>query len=135
LLFTIVTLDGHPVAFHYGFVHERRLLWYKPSFSPPHAHLSPGEVLIAELFHYCHTHGLSEFDFTIGDTPFKQRFTNVKRYNTQFHTFRNGFWQQLSYADRTLRERAKRVRLVRQLRGAWGRVQKRASAKKSGLLL
>jgi len=130
LLFTSVTLNGQAVAFHYGFVHERRLLWYKPSFSPTHAHLSPGEVLIAELFHYCRTHALSEFDFTIGDASFKDRFTNVKRYNTQFHAFRSGFWQQLSYADRALRERAKRVPLVRQLHSAWGRVHKRASAQR-----
>ncbi len=132
VLFTIVTLNGQAVAVHYGFLYERRLLWYKPSFSPQHAHLSPGEVLIAELFHYCRAHALSELDFTIGNTPFKERFTNVKRYNVEFQAFRSGFWQQLSYADRALRERAKRVRLVRQLHGAWGRVQNRVSAR--GLL-
>lgn len=128
LLLTIVTLDGQAVAFHYGFVYERRLLWYKPSFSPQHAQLSPGEVLIAELFHYCRAQRLSELDFTIGDTPFKDRFTNVKRYNTKFQAHRNGFWQQLSHADRALRERAKRLRLVRQLHSAWSRVRQRESA-------
>jgi CelD/BcsL family acetyltransferase involved in cellulose biosynthesis len=131
VLFTLVMLDGHAVACHYGFVYEQRLLWYKPSFSSQHADLSPGEVLIGELFQYCRTHALNELDFTIGEAPFKDRFTNVKRYNTKFHAFRSGFWQQLSHADRTLREQAKRVRLLRQLRRVWSRGQTRASA--SGL--
>jgi CelD/BcsL family acetyltransferase involved in cellulose biosynthesis len=127
VLFTILTLDGQAVAFHYGFLYEQRLLWYKPAFSPRHAHLSPGEVLLAELFQYCRTYALLELDFTIGDTLFKERFTNVKRNNVKFQAFRNGFWQQLGHADRTVRERAKRVPLVRQLHTTWGRIRSRTN--------
>jgi CelD/BcsL family acetyltransferase involved in cellulose biosynthesis len=128
VLFSVITLNDHPVAFHYGFVCGQRLLWYKPSFSNQHAQLSPGKVLIAELFKYCHEHALTEFDFTIGDDAYKEHFTNIKRYNLKFQTFRNGLWQHVGHADRALRERAKRVPLVRQLHTAWGRVRRRASA-------
>jgi CelD/BcsL family acetyltransferase involved in cellulose biosynthesis len=126
VLFSVITLDGHPVAFHYGFLYGRGLLWYKPSFSNQHAQLSPGKVLIAELFKYCHAHALAEFDFTIGEDAYKEHFTNVKRYNIKFQTFRNGLWQHVGHADRALRAHAKRVPLVRQLHSAWGRVRRRA---------
>lgn len=128
VLLTVITLNDHPVAFHYGFLYGQRLLWYKPSFSNQHAQLSPGKVLIAELFKYCRAHALAELDFTIGDDAYKEHFTNVKRYNLKFQTFRNGWWQHVGHADRTLRERAKRVQLVRQLHTAWGGVRRRVSA-------
>jgi CelD/BcsL family acetyltransferase involved in cellulose biosynthesis len=110
VLFTVVTLDSQPVAFHYGFVYGRRLLWYKPTFSVAHARLSPGEVLIAELFQYCRAQGLRELDFSIGEESFKNRFSNVKRHNLQFRAFRHSLLQQVNYADRALREGAKRLR-------------------------
>jgi CelD/BcsL family acetyltransferase involved in cellulose biosynthesis len=115
LLFTVVSLDGRPVAFHYGFVHERRLVWYKPTFAIDLAHLSPGEVLIAELFKYCREHGLAEFDFSVGAEAFKMRFANVTRSTVKFRVFRSRLLQQLDRLERTLRARARRIDVVRRL--------------------
>jgi len=122
LLFTIVTLDGKPAAYHYGFVDRHRLVWYKPSFAPHLSRLSPGEVLLAELVTYCRAQGLSELDFTVGDEAFKTRFSNVKRQNLRFQAFRSRARQGLSWATRLAKERARRVNglesLVRRLRSA-----------------
>ena len=121
LLFTVVALDGKAAAYHFGFVHRGRLIWYKPSFAMHLARLSPGEVLLAELFTYCRTHALSELDFTVGDEPFKTRFCTVKRHNVRVRAFRSPAVQAIDHAHRIVRERAKRVKhlraLVRRLRG------------------
>jgi CelD/BcsL family acetyltransferase involved in cellulose biosynthesis len=109
LLFTVVTLDGKPAAYHYGFVHRRRLVWYKPSFALHLARLSPGEVLLAELFKYCQAHALAELDFTVGDEAFKTRFANVTRRNVSFRAFRSPAVQGMDWARRRVRAGARRV--------------------------
>jgi CelD/BcsL family acetyltransferase involved in cellulose biosynthesis len=138
LLFTVMTLDGQPIAFHYGFLYGRRLLWYKPSFSVSHARLSPGEVLLIELFKYCHGQEIAEFDFGAGVERYKERFANATRQNMKFQSYRNGMFQQFTHADRTLRENAKRLRLARELYAGWRHVLDRLghspSPERSGLV-
>lgn len=125
LLFTVVTLDNEPVAFHFGFTYGQKLLWYKPAFAPAHAHLSPGEVLLAALFRYCQEHGLRELDFTIGAEPFKARFSNTVRCNYRVEAFRSQPLQYLGYAERICREQVKRLEVTRRVRGAWEHLRKR----------
>jgi CelD/BcsL family acetyltransferase involved in cellulose biosynthesis len=108
VLFSIVSLDGKPAAYHYGFVHRGTLVWYKPSFALHLARLSPGEVLLAELFAYCRAYGLGELDFTVGDEAFKTRFCTVKRYNVRFRAFRSARLQGLDRARRALKDHARR---------------------------
>jgi CelD/BcsL family acetyltransferase involved in cellulose biosynthesis len=122
LLFSVLTLDDQPIAFHYGFLYGRRLLWYKPSFSVAHARLSPGEVLIVELFKYCRAQEVAELDFGAGIQLYKERFANATRQNMKFQSYRNGMFQQFLHADRALRENAKRLKLARELYAGWRRV-------------
>ena len=79
LVFTEVALDGRPVAFHLGFVSEGDFLWYKPTFDPELAKVSPGEVLLRELFIWAGEHELEGFDFTRGGEAFKLRFAEATR--------------------------------------------------------
>jgi CelD/BcsL family acetyltransferase involved in cellulose biosynthesis len=90
-----------------------------PTFSMPHARLSPGEVLLACLFRFCRDKQMQELDFTVGDEAFKARFSNVKRYNVRFEAFRNRSLQQLGYAQRRLWENAKRFGVVQLLHAEW----------------
>jgi CelD/BcsL family acetyltransferase involved in cellulose biosynthesis len=76
LVFTEVALDGAPVASHFGFVSEADLIWYKPAFDLRLASVSPGEVLIRELFLYAAALGLTGVDFT--------RFCNQERATLTF---------------------------------------------------
>ncbi|MGE0682443.1 MAG: GNAT family N-acetyltransferase [Candidatus Binatia bacterium] len=119
VVFTTLSLDEHPVAFHYGFVSGQRFFWYMPAFSPQHERLSPGEVLLACLFRFCRDNHMQELDFTVGDEAFKSRFSNVKRYNMRFEAFRSRSLQQLDYVQRRLWEKAKRFGLVRLLHAEW----------------
>ena len=74
LRFTRVTLDDHPIAFHFGFCVMDRFLWYKPSFDPAWSRWSPGEVLLRSLLLLAQTEKSSLFDFGLGTEAFKNRF-------------------------------------------------------------
>jgi SAM-dependent methyltransferase len=81
LLFTVVSSQGKPIAFHFGFIDDKKLIWYKPSFDPAFADRSPGEVLLRELAMFVRDQGLEELDFTRGGESFKTRFSNTVRRN------------------------------------------------------
>lgn len=81
LRFSVLEVDGHPVAYHFGFQAKDRFLWYKPTFNVDYWDYSPGEVLLRRLLQYAQVADVREFDFTAGDEEFKFRFANHLRYN------------------------------------------------------
>jgi CelD/BcsL family acetyltransferase involved in cellulose biosynthesis len=89
LLFSLVEFGDHPIAFHYGFDYNDSLIWYKPSFDPAFAARSPGLVLVRHLIRRVLENGGRELDFTIGDEPFKRRFTNFVRKTVRVQIFRS----------------------------------------------
>ena len=97
--FSVVLHDGRPIAFHYGFDYNDKLMWYKPSFDPTLASRSPGEVLLKYLFEDALERELREFDFGIGDEPFKYRFANHTRRTAAVQVYRAA---PAYYLDRTL---------------------------------
>jgi CelD/BcsL family acetyltransferase involved in cellulose biosynthesis len=115
VLFSVLALDGKAAAYHYGFVHRGRLVYYKPSFAIHLGRLSPGQVLLGELFRYCRDQRLAELDLTIGDEAYKARFSNVSRHNVRFRAFRSPVVQAIDRAQRRVKEGAKRVNAVEAL--------------------
>jgi len=89
LLFSVIELDEHPIAIHYGFDHQDSQFWYKPSFDPAFASKSPGLMLVRHLIRRAINQGRREFDFTVGDEPFKKRFTNFERKTVQIQVFKD----------------------------------------------
>lgn len=85
LRFTEVRLDGQMIAAHLGMFHAGIFTWYKPTYDPRLAKLSPGEVLIKALLERAQQEGAEEFDFTIGDEAFKYRFATTVRQVMDFH--------------------------------------------------
>lgn len=79
LRFTTVTLGGELVASHFGMQSGGRLTWYKPTYAPAFAALSPGEVLLRALILRAAAECCSELDFTVGDEAFKLRFATTIR--------------------------------------------------------
>jgi CelD/BcsL family acetyltransferase involved in cellulose biosynthesis len=100
LLFTAIRFEDRPIAYHYGFDYNDVLLYYKPSFDPALAARSPGLVLVRHLIARALESGRRELDFTIGDEPFKQRFTNTMRKTVKVQIFRN---QALYFFERSRR--------------------------------
>ncbi|MCB1825693.1 MAG: GNAT family N-acetyltransferase, partial [Candidatus Competibacteraceae bacterium] len=83
LIFSMLEYNGKPIAFHFGFDYNSKIIWYKPSFDTDYFKHSPGKVLLRFLIHHTLINNKSEFDFSIGDEPFKNEFTNKKRMNLQ----------------------------------------------------
>jgi CelD/BcsL family acetyltransferase involved in cellulose biosynthesis len=88
LVFSLVESGGQPIAFHYGFEYDGCFLWYKPSFDVVHRKHSPGNLLLRFLVKRAIDRGCREFDFTIGDEPFKRRYSNVMRRNITLQIYR-----------------------------------------------
>jgi CelD/BcsL family acetyltransferase involved in cellulose biosynthesis len=89
LRFSVVSLDGRPIALHLGFECNGRFIWYKPTFDVALARHSPGEVLIKYLLEDAHARGLLEFDFGPGEEAFKYRFSNYARAISSIHVYRS----------------------------------------------
>ena len=87
--FSAVLLNDQPIAFHYGFVSQNRILWYKPSLDTNIRKGSPGVVLICALIQSAVDNGYGELDFTIGDEPFKDRFCSDKRTVHSYRIYRS----------------------------------------------
>lgn len=98
LLFSVVEFNEQPIAFHYGFHYNSKLIWYKPSFDISYASHSPGKVLLQHLIKYLIESGLHELDFTIGDDPFKRHFTNINRKNIRMAIYRSSGKSLMYYA-------------------------------------
>jgi CelD/BcsL family acetyltransferase involved in cellulose biosynthesis len=79
LRFSVLSLNELPIAYHFGFQHKDKFIWYQPTFNVDYWDYSPGEVLLAELLRYAQQHSLREFDFTVGGERYKDRFANETR--------------------------------------------------------
>lgn len=96
LLFSTTELNGKPISYHFGFDYNDKVIWYKPSFDIKYASRSPGTALLRFLIQYSLNTNKTELDFTIGDEPFKSRFKNKTRYNSNIHIYNNKreYWAQ-----------------------------------------
>jgi CelD/BcsL family acetyltransferase involved in cellulose biosynthesis len=123
LQFSVVEFNGDPVAFHFGFDYAGTITWYKPTFDTRYSAHSPGLLLTRQLIEDGLARGRQELDFTIGDESFKERFSNVQRYNMYFGVYPSGISHFLAVTMRNLRRVASRV---------WNRVR-RAGARRARL--
>ena len=70
-------LDEQVLATHWGCVHKERFIWLMPSYDAAWRNASPGRLLLEHLIAWSFREGLREFDFTIGDEPYKATFCNI----------------------------------------------------------
>ncbi|MES9827626.1 MAG: GNAT family N-acetyltransferase [Candidatus Thiodiazotropha sp.] len=89
LHFSVLELNETPISYHYGFDYDDKYYWYKPSFNVDYSTHSPGTLLIRYLIQTAMENERREFDFTIGNEPFKRRFANKVRHNTNLHIHRS----------------------------------------------
>ncbi|MFH0953715.1 MAG: GNAT family N-acetyltransferase, partial [Verrucomicrobiota bacterium] len=81
LRFAVLRVAGRVVACHFGFELDQRYVWYVPTFDIDFWDCRPGLVLLRNLFEYALGRRLREFDFTIGDEEYKNRFANQAAQN------------------------------------------------------
>lgn len=112
IVFTVIRVDGHLVAAHFGMRSAGWLIWYKPAFDTGLANCSPGEVLLASLIEYVSDNAMVGLDFTRGEEAFKLRYCTEIRYNLNYAHHRHPPY--LQDGKRALKQGIKRLlRLVR----------------------
>jgi predicted ATP-grasp superfamily ATP-dependent carboligase/CelD/BcsL family acetyltransferase involved in cellulose biosynthesis len=109
LLFSVVEFNGRPIAFHYGFDYNGSVIWYKPTFDPEFEQHSPGIVMVRHLIGYAIEQKRRELDFTVGDEPFKRRFTNSTRRTVGMYLFRDPAAYYWARSKRELRVRMRKL--------------------------
>ena len=108
LLFSVLLFNKVPLAFHFGFEYEKKIIWYKPAFNIDFYKKSPGQVMLKYLFEYGMDRKVSEFDFTIGSEPFKLRFSNRARSLYTVNVFQKRMTYVYNRALRNLKDILKR---------------------------
>jgi CelD/BcsL family acetyltransferase involved in cellulose biosynthesis len=131
LRFCALELNGRAIAYHFGFQCAGKLIFYVPTFDVNYWGDSPGDVLLRNLFQYAQQEKLSEFDFSIGDEAYKERFANYvgKTWSAYFYRSPRQPGTQVLRAGRSLRDIARRdsrakktVRWAKQMAGRGARL-------------
>lgn len=86
--FTVLELDDHPIAYHFGLAGDGKFIFYTQAFDIDHWDVSPGVALLLMLVDYARQCGVRELDCGIGDEAYKARFSNAVRENLSFAFFR-----------------------------------------------
>jgi CelD/BcsL family acetyltransferase involved in cellulose biosynthesis len=76
LRFGILEWGGRPLAYHIGFLANGKFTMYQQAFDVDAWDHSPGEVLLRQLFLYAEQSVSREFDFSVGEEPYKARFAS-----------------------------------------------------------
>ena len=90
--FSKLEYNGIPIAFHFGFEYNDKYIWYKPAFNVDYKKYLPGNVLLKYLIEYTIENDLKEFDFTIGNEVFKNKYANGFRQNKQFEIYNKQYY-------------------------------------------
>lgn len=72
-------IDGRIAAVIYNFVHGRTVWFYNAAFDAHFERYKPGAVLLGHAIEDAFAQGAKEFDFLLGDYPYKQRWANHAR--------------------------------------------------------
>jgi CelD/BcsL family acetyltransferase involved in cellulose biosynthesis len=91
LRFGILELDGRPLAWHFSFQVNHKLVLYQQAFNVDAWDYAPGEVLLNQLLVYAQQNEIRELDLTRGDEPFKARFATNAREIYTVYVDRPGF--------------------------------------------
>lgn len=89
--FSRLSVNSHPVAYHFGFKYCNRLYWYKPTFNPDYSECSPGKLLIQFAIEWAAPAGVTELDFLLGDEPYKSQWTKSTREVLDLMVFSSGW--------------------------------------------
>jgi CelD/BcsL family acetyltransferase involved in cellulose biosynthesis len=81
--FSTLELDGRCLAFCLGFTVQDKFYYYLPAFDPVYARFAPSTLLLAHLIETAFARGLREFDFMLGEEPYKEQWASGARGTTR----------------------------------------------------
>lgn len=70
----LLTLNGRPIAAHYGLRRGRRAYSYIHGYDPAYRACAPGSLLLADVLEDARRDGFAEFDFLRGAEPYKYQW-------------------------------------------------------------
>jgi hypothetical protein len=75
--FSVLKCGDDSIHWHYGFLHNNRLHWYKPTYDVSWSNYSPGKVHVAYLIEECIRNRIRYFDFLYGDESYKYNWAPI----------------------------------------------------------
>ena len=82
-------LNGSVIAYHIYFVYNNIVYWWNTGFDPEFSHLGPGKLLLQYGLQDSFAKRNKEFDFMVGEEPYKLRWTGLARPNYEVFAFKN----------------------------------------------
>jgi CelD/BcsL family acetyltransferase involved in cellulose biosynthesis len=95
--FSVLRVADRPVSWHFGFLRDGVLHWYKPTYEEDLEALSPGKVHLARLIELGLRLGWREIDLGGGTEAYKYLWTDDARPLAQWH------WQADTWRERMYR--------------------------------
>jgi CelD/BcsL family acetyltransferase involved in cellulose biosynthesis len=83
-------LDDRLLAYHFGFVTDKKLYDYSLAFDPDFAKHSPGLLSLVDLLGRCFEKDIRIFDFLRGAEKYKKLWTDTATQNINLHIFSPG---------------------------------------------
>jgi CelD/BcsL family acetyltransferase involved in cellulose biosynthesis len=108
----LVKASGVPIAFQYGFIHDKCYYAYNTSYDEAYSHLSAGMLAINRLLEDLTTEGIELVDFLIGEDAYKWDWTSEVTQLDGLTAYNSSLRGRLALAVRKTRRHA---RVARQL--------------------
>jgi len=130
LKFTVLSLDGLPLAFCFGFEYERMFIRYKSTFNNAFRKRSPGMVLLKLAIEEAIQKSMRGIDYTRGLEDYKMELSNSRSQNKCIFLYNNVFTCVLNEIQDRIRQSSLLKKLHgkqvywqfrRVIRGYWGR--------------
>ena len=108
-------LNGRVIAYYLGFVYDHIVYFWNTGFDPEFSRLSPGKLLLHYWIKDSFAQGCREFDFMVGEEPYKLQWTNPVRPNHELFVFRNTTRARLLKCYYTCKPALKKNRCLRRI--------------------
>lgn len=82
-------LNDRVIAYYLGFVYDNIVYFWNTGFDPEFSKVSPGKLLLHYWIKDSFAEGYREFDFMVGEDPYKFQWTSHMRPNYEFFIFKN----------------------------------------------
>jgi CelD/BcsL family acetyltransferase involved in cellulose biosynthesis len=82
-------LNGKIVAYYFGFVYDNIVYFWNTGFDPEFSSVGPGKLLLHYWIQDSFARGYSQFDFMVGEEPYKLQWTSTTRPNYELFVFKN----------------------------------------------
>lgn len=76
--FSCIEVNGKIISSHIGYTLDRKFYYILPAYDYSFKKYSPGNILLFRLIKLYKSVNFTDFDLTIGDEKYKEKFTNYK---------------------------------------------------------